>query len=403
MTQRRPSAQDAASRSGGGAPERGPIRVLLLTHSLSGGGAERFAATLAGHLDRRRFRPSVAAATGGRSYPVPGDVPVTVLGYGGLASLPRTVLRLRRLLAETAPALVLSNVLSTSCLTGVALPGVRQAPAWVARVGNAPEHGDPWLQRLWARRVYPRARRIVTNSRGLREGFVRYYPGLEERCRALPNPTDFEAIDRRAAAGLSGPVRDRVEADLAPETPRLLWMGRLGAQKRPDLALEVLARLRRGPSGRDRDARLWLLGEGPWRARLERRAAALGVAGAVRFLGFLDDPFPLMRAADLFLGTSDFEGLPNALIEAQGLGLPAVATRCPYGPDEVVEDGVTGFLAPPGEADALAGAAATLLGDPERQRTMGEAAARRARELYGLERVLPRWEDLLEETARGGA
>lgn len=393
--------------SEGGAPGR--LRVLLVSHSLSGGGAERFAATLASHLDRDRFAPAVCTATGGRSYPLPDDVQVTDLGYRGLRHLPGAVLGLARLLRREPPDLVLSNVLSTNCLTGAALALVRRRPAWIARVGNAPEHGDPFFQRLWARRVYTRADAVAANSRGLREALVRYYPGAAGRCGSLPTPTDFEGIEGRAAAGLPGPLRSLVRDDLGPGAERLLWMGRLGPQKRPDLALEILARLRQGstgpagPSGKPRDVRLWLLGEGPWRRRLERRAAALGVAGAVRFLGFLDDPFPLMRAADLFLSTSDFEGLPNALIEAQGLGLPAVATRCPYGPDEVVEEGVTGVLVPTGDAEALAGAIAALLDDPERRRSMGEAAARRARELFGLERVLPRWEDLLEAAARRGA
>lgn len=389
-------------RSGHGPP--GPLGVLLVSHSLGGGGAERFAATLAGRLDRERFRPAVCVAAGGGAYPVPEDVPVAELGYGGLRHLPRAVLRLARRLRREPPDLVLSSVLSTNCLTGAALGLVRERPAWVARVGNAPEHGDHLLQRLWARRVYPRADRIVTNSRGLLDGFLRYYPGiyrdLGERCLALPNPTDFERIDRRAAEGLPGVLRGRLGDDLSPEVTRLLWVGRLGPQKRPDLALECLARLRERPDGAI-DARLWMCGEGPWRERLERRAAALGVDGVVRLLGFQDNPFALMRAADLFLSTSDFEGLPNALIEAQGVGLPAVATRCPYGPDEVVADRETGVLVAPGDPGALAEAAADLLADPVRRRAMGEAASRRARELFGLDRVLPRWEDLLEETARG--
>ncbi|HEX6199378.1 MAG TPA: glycosyltransferase [Thermoanaerobaculia bacterium] len=385
-----------------GTGERPPGRlgVLLVSHSLGGGGAERFAATLAARLDRGRFRPAVCVATGGGAYPVPADVPVAELGYRGLLDLPGAVVRLARRLRREPPDLVLSNVLSTNCLTGAALGLVAERPAWVARVGNAPEHGDPLLQRLWARRVYPRADRIVTNSRGLREGFLRYYPGLEERCRALPNPTDFQEIDRLAAETPPETLRVRLEDDLSAGAARLLWVGRLGRQKRPDLALETLARLRALPGG-PLDARLWICGEGPWRGRLERRAAALGLGGAVRFLGFQENPFTLMRAADLLLLTSDFEGLPNALIEAQGLGLPAVATRCDFGPDEVVADGETGVLVPTGDPEALAAAAAALLGDPERRRRMGEAAARRARELFGFERVLPRWEALLEEAARG--
>jgi len=182
---------------------------------------------------------------------------------------------------------------------------------------------------------------------------------------------------------------------------RLLWVGRLGPQKRPDLALESVAILRAHRP--ELDVRLWMCGTGPWRARIERQAAALGLGDAVRILGFQDNPFVLMRAADLLLSTSDFEGLPNALIEAQGLGLPAVATRCPYGPAEVVEEGSTGLLVPPGDAQALAEGAGAILADPGRRAAMGAAAAARARERFGLERLLPRWQELLVEVAGGGA
>ena len=132
---------------------------------------------------------------------------------------------------------------------------------------------------------------------------------------------------------------------------------------------------------------------------MRRRIGELGLDGAVELLGFCDNPFALMRQADLFVLTSDYEGLPNALIEAQGLGLPAVATRCPYGPDEIVDDGVTGRLVPTADPSAAARAMVEILGDPKTRRRMGEAAARRARERYDVARVVPRWEELLIEVA----
>ena len=145
-----------------------------------------------------------------------------------------------------------------------------------------------------------------------------------------------------------------------------------------------------------------MVGDGPLAEEVRRRAAARGVSEAVDLLGFCDNPFPLMRAADLFLLASDYEGLPNALIEAQGLGLPAVATRCPTGPEEIVADGETGRLVPVGDMDALAAAAEEILADEGRRRAMGEAAARRARERFSLAAVLPRWEELLATVAARG-
>jgi glycosyltransferase involved in cell wall biosynthesis len=364
-------------------------RLLLVSHSLSGGGAERFASTLLTHLPRDLFEPALALATPRVTYPLPDDVAVTHLGYTGLAALPRALRALARRVEGWRPHLVLSNVLSTNCLAGGALALARWTGAWVARVGNDPR-ADPPLQRLWAGRVYPRARRVVANSRGLAGAVEESYPELAGRVATLPNPTDFDQLERRAAQDLP----HQLPAALAPGGPVVVWMGRLVPQKRPDLALEALARLRlRVP------ARLWLCGDGPLAGLLQRRAAALGVAGAVRFLGFLDNPFPLLRHAAVFLSTSDHEGSPNALVEAQGLGVPAVATRCPYGPEEIIEDRVTGRLVRTGDGEGLAAALEALLTGEAARRSMGEAARRRARERFGLPVALDRWQNLLLEAA----
>lgn len=368
------------------AEEQGRLRVLVVTHSVSGGGAERFAVNLAAGLDRGRFAPSLCSVIDRVTYPVPGDVAVTTLGYRGLHHLPRTLLALRRRIAAESPDLVLSNVLSTNCLAGGALAGLSPRPAWVARVGNAPGIADPPLQRLWARAVYPRAQALVCNSRGMVEAFRRRYPRAAQRVTSLPNPTDFAALDRLAAAE---PAVEPGGGALA-----LLAVGRLTRQKRPDLLLDVLVRVRERV-----DARLWVCGEGPLRRDLEARIVELGLGGSVALLGFCENPFALMRRAALFLLASDFEGLPNALIEAQGLGLPAVTTRCPYGPDEIVDEGVSGRLVPAGDAEAMARAVLELAADQEGRRRMGEAARQRTRERFGAARVLPAWEALLAGAA----
>lgn len=403
------------------APLRGgrPLRLLLVTHSLGGGGAERFAVTLAGALDRQRFTPVLCAATGREDYGVPAGVEVAPhLGYRRAIDLPGTVRRLRRLLSGSRFDIVLSNVLATNCLTAAALGGMGGSaapPPWVARVGNAPGLADPPLQRLYARRAYRRAARVVCNAEAMAAAFEQTYPGTAGRVTSLPNPTDFERIETQAGPEVpAGGDRDSetggwpVDAGRAVGTDAgaagsaggaalLLWVGRLNRQKRPDLAIEVLARLRRDTG---RDVRLRIAGEGPLEGEVRRLAAAAGAGEAVELPGFVGNPFAEMRRADLLLLTSDFEGLPNALIEAQGLGLPAVATRCPFGPEEIVEDGVTGRLAPVGDAAALAAAAAELLAaGPETRRRMAEAARRRARDRYGLAAAVPRWERLLAEVS----
>ncbi len=371
-----------------------PVRLLIVTHSLSVGGAERFASNLVTALDRDRFAPSLCLVTDRESYPRPDDVPVATLGYRGLWGLPRALLALRRRIAAERPDVVLSNVISTNCLTGGALRGLRDRPPWVARIGMAPGIGEPRHQQIWSRAVYPLARVCVVNAERMREPFERFYPGTAGRCVSIPNPTDFTAIDEAAAAS------DTLPAPLpedAGDAPVLLFIGRLKPQKRTDVLLDALARVRQ-----KLDVRLWLCGDGPLRGDVERRVSELGLDGAVDLLGFQDNPFALMRRADLFVLTSDFEGLPNALIEAQGLGLPAVATRCPFGPDEIVDDGVTGRLVEIGDAEGTARAILEILGDPELRRRMAGAARERARQRYDLSQVMPQWERLLAEAAGRG-
>lgn len=369
------------------------IRLLVVSHSLSGGGAERFAGHLLRHLSRDRFEPVACLAVDRVTYEVPDDVEIHTLSYRNLAHLPRAFLTLRRWIEQHRPDLVLSNVLSTNCLTGGALRTARHRPPWVARIGNDPNRGDPPLQRMWARRVYPKAARVVTNSRGLEAVVHDVYPGTYGKTVAIPNPTDFEALDRLASQSPEGAVAALPEAFEDGEA-RLLWMGRLEPQKRPDVALEALARVRK-----ELDARLWICGEGSLEASMKARAEELGLADAVHFLGFVDNPFPWVSKADLFWLTSDHEGLPNALIETQGLGLPAVATRCPHGPDEIVDDGVTGRLVPMENPDAVARATLEILSDPESRRFLAVAARRTARQRFALDAVMPRWEKLLLQAA----
>jgi glycosyltransferase involved in cell wall biosynthesis len=169
----------------------------------------------------------------------------------------------------------------------------------------------------------------------------------------------------------------------------------LSRQKRYDLLLRAVARVcEREPVS------LWICGDGPERERLRTLAAHLNLEAAVRFLGFLDNPYPAMRRSDLFVMTSDHEGLPNALIEAQALGVAAVSTRCPYGPDEVIEDGVTGLLVPVGDVAAIAGAIASLLSQPDRRAEMGKAALGLMRRRFDGAKLTRRWEELLLDLAR---
>ena len=163
---------------------------------------------------------------------------------------------------------------------------------------------------------------------------------------------------------------DRAEARVAfglpASAPVVLGVGRLSPEKAFDALIRALPEL---PG-----VHALIVGEGGDRARLEALAAELNVRGRVHLPGWSRDARRAFAAADVFALPSLREGLPNVLLEAMALGVPAVASRI-AGIPRVVTDGVDGFLIPPGDSGALAGQLEPLLADPE-LRTRVAAAAR---------------------------
>jgi glycosyltransferase involved in cell wall biosynthesis len=353
---------------------------------LSGGGAERFVSTCLVHLDRARFEPALALVRGEVSYPLPDDVTVEVLGKRRVWHGWRAVRRLAAVIERLQPQVVASALGFCNVLVAAALRRSAWCPFWIARSANHPAYEGRGLRRRQLRRAYGAADRVVANSHGLAEAVAAAYPEVRDKLDVVGNPTDFERIDRLAGE----------PAPLPPAScPTVIAVGRLSRQKRPDRLLAAFARTReRMP------ARLVLCGEGPRERTVRRQGRRLGIGDDVRLPGFCHNPYAWMARSDLFVLSSDYEGLPNALIEAQGLGLPAVTMNCPCGPGEIVEDGVTGLLVEPSAGpEALAEAMVALLTNPERRSAFGRAARDRARSRYGLEAVMETWQALLAEGA----
>lgn len=168
--------------------------------------------------------------------------------------------------------------------------------------------------------------------------------------------------------------------------PLLLTVGRLAPAKGFDVAVRALALL---PADGPLAPRLVLVGDGPERARLEALAESLGVAARVRFAGTLDHDalLPLYGRAWLLLAPSRVmstgrrDGIPNVVVEAMATGLPVVGTAA-TGIEEIVEDGVNGWLVPPDDPPALAAAIGPALARPETLAAAGAAARRRVGEAF---------------------
>jgi len=209
-----------------------------------------------------------------------------------------------------------------------------------------------------------RARCIVVPSAYLRQIAIGW--GLDpSRVDLVPNP---------APEVPEHPTRDEARATLGIDGFALGVAGRLTAQKALGDTLEALARVP--------DVALLVLGDGPERAELERRAGELGLADRVRFLGAgtRDDVIALFRAVDAALLTSAWENLPHTLLEALATGTPVIATAV-GGIPEVVRDGENGLLVPPRDIAAIASAIDRLVHDDALRASLAAAAAPSVEEL----------------------
>ena len=184
-------------------------------------------------------------------------------------------------------------------------------------------------------------------------------------------------LDERVACGQNGRLESRRYLGIPTDRFAVGWIGRMTAVKRTDDVLVAFKRLR----DEGVDAVLCMVGDGPDREQLERRAHELGVVRDTLFLGYQKDVAPFYAAFDALVLPSSNEGTPVSAIEALAAGRPVVATRVGGVPD-VVQEGEDGFLVEPGATDELADRLAQLARDPALRDRMGRA---------GRERVLPRY------------
>ncbi|MDQ2802552.1 MAG: glycosyltransferase, partial [Pseudomonadota bacterium] len=205
------------------------------------------------------------------------------------------------------------------------------------------------LMPLGYRLLSPWAAAVVAVSQGIADELTTGAGIARGDIHTIHNAAMVAGFAERAAEAVTHPwLEDR-------SAPVLVTAGRLVPQKDHATLLRALAlRVQTAP------ARLLVLGTGPLRERLENLARELGIADAVAFLGFQENPLPYIRRADAFVLTSVSEGFGNVLVEAMGCGTPVISTDCRHGPAEILAHGRHGLLVPPENPSALAEALALV-------------------------------------------
>jgi glycosyltransferase involved in cell wall biosynthesis len=225
------------------------------------------------------------------------------------------------------------------------------------------------------RKLARRTDALVAVSAEVRDELVELGVGRPSQFHVIP--VGLELAPFLALRQASGRLRAGLR--LSPETALVGVVGRLVPIKDHLTLFSAMALL---PG-----VHLAVVGDGEMRSQLEAAADQLGLGGRVHFTGWCADVPSAMADLDVVALTSRNEGTPVALIEAAASGRPVVATDV-GGVRTVVDDGVTGFLAPPGDPEKIAGLLGRLCADPLTRRRFGEAGRLRVRERFGEERLL---------------
>lgn len=352
--------------------------VLFVTPSLGGGGAEHQALRVANALDHSRFDVSVAVFRSGGAYErrlAPGItleplVPRPVADSSTLTALQASG-ALRRVVERTCPDVVVAFH-TTAGIVAYRATRHRSNIALVVSVQNTLSHeasdSNP-VTRLTANVapfVLRRSDAVIALSHGVADDLSRSW-GLDTSSITVVHNAGFDSRTKSMA-------EETVDLPSPRRTSTLVACGRLVEQKDYETLLRAFARV-----APNHDCSLWILGDGPQRENLETLSVGLGVRDRVSFLGFLPNPFPYIKSADVFVLSSRYEGFANVVAEAMWLGVPVVSTDCEHGPREILGEDVTGgLLVPVGDAAALAGSIGALLSDQRHRESMGRAAANRA-------------------------
>jgi len=236
-------------------------------------------------------------------------------------------------------------------------------------------------------RSYPAAEQVIAVSGGVADSLAERTTLDRDDISVLYNPVDVAAVRARAAEPVD---HDWIEDD---DTEVVLFVGRIEPQKDLETWLRAFASVRDRRPG----VRAVIAGEGSQREALSAVAADLGLSDVVSMPGYVENPYRYMKQADVFLLSSRYEGLPTVLIEALACGCPVVATDCPSGPREILEDGALGRLVPVGDASGLADAVVDSLdasADPDRLRARADEFSPAA--------VLDEYERFIREHVRPG-
>ena len=349
-------------------------KVLFISLTLSDGGAERVVSVLSSRLAEWGFPVSVILyERREKEYPISEKLEIHVLpavkGSNKFSRLWNRIHELKRLIRQQDPDVIIPFLAQPMMDAWLASRGTHAD--YVATVRNNPQ-------------MYPgnaRLRRLVNLITRYADGIILqteaqrcFFPQRTwKKCFVLPNPIEELMLQS--------------ECRYADDIHRIITCGRLNPQKNHRLLVDAFSIVvKEHPY-----LTLQIYGDGDESERLEQYIRERGLSESVRLMGRTERVNEVLMEGDLFVLSSDYEGMPNALMEAMTVGLPCISTNCPTGPADLIVHGENGLLVDCGNLDQLIIAMKYAVEHPEKMHEMGKKARELMRNSFTPDRIASRF------------
>ena len=379
--------QAPAGRQGVSLPVSDPVRVMHLIYRFQEGGAERVVLNIASKSERPAIRSAICSTVPASSlkHQLPPEVPLFELQRRP-GNDPSFVWQLYQLLRRERPHILHTHSWGTLC-EGLVAGRMARVPAIVHL-----EHGTLQTKKYQVRIqrwAWSKTNRLLAVCANVADRMAHTVGVPRAGIRVIRNGVDLRRFQlaRRDEA--------RRILDVPPGALVVGTAGRLAEVKDHFTLLNALRLVESSAT----PLLALIAGEGALRTALEARIVSLGLGDRVRLLGHCPNIEVVLAALDIFVLSSQSEGLPMAVLEAMASGLPVISTRV-GGVDEIIEDGRTGLLVSPKSPDALANAIGLLAIDRGRRERMGAAGLEQATRRFSLEAMVADYRRLYFEVAR---
>lgn len=365
---------------------------------MGGGGAERVLLELLRHLDREKYRLSIVMTRmdGVLVSEIPPDVKIIDRSdlYKSSRYFLKRVWGLAKIIKVEKADLVISFLTGANRSLMRCRYLVDDNVKFILREGNNPTHikksaysiKEKILSEREVKFFYPKADRIIAASNGIVTSFVEKWGIEPDKFRVIHNMVDLKKVGKT----------NKIENFFQPDKKYIIAAGRLVKQKGYGDMIRAFSKvIKQVPS------KLIILGDGPERDNIEKMIKKLSLENDVYIPGFVKNPWEYMKASDVYISTSHYEGFHLTIAEAMACGIVPVATDCDYGPREIINDGKNGRLLPVGDIKGLSNAVVDLLNNDELREMMSSSAKNRA-EAFDVKNIVQQYGQLFDDLMEGG-